>query len=45
MGCDAAHEEQHAIGIRSFQKRYGVDLKAIARQLTEVYEAEKFPCP
>lgn len=44
-GCDGAHEEQHAIGIRAFQERWGLNLKTIARQLTEVYEAEKFPCP
>src|SRR6266550_7687589 len=40
--CHWHHMEQHDLGIRTFQCRYGIDLKVIARQLTEVYEAEKF---
>ena len=43
--CAGAHGEQHCYGIRSFEQRYGLNLKATARQLTEVYEAERFPCP
>lgn len=43
--CASAHDQQHVIGIREFEQRWGVSLKTIARQLTEIYEAEKFPCP
>ncbi len=43
--CASAHDQQHGIGIREFEQRWGVSLTAIARQLTAVYEAEKFPCP
>jgi len=32
-GCAAAHHEQHAIGIKAFSARWGVDLKKIAEQL------------
>ena len=42
--CTYHHSEQHALGMRSFEKRYGVNLKAIAHALTAQYEAEKFPC-
>ena len=42
--CAAHHALQHDIGIRSFQKRYGVDLKKIAHALTEQYERECEPC-
>lgn len=38
--CHFHHMQQHYLGIRSFQARYGMDLKVIARQLTTVYEAE-----
>lgn len=37
--CHAHHEEQHRIGIRSFQQRYGVDLYAIAADLGRIYQA------
>ena len=43
--CASAHNDQHSVGIRSFEKFWGISLRTIARQLTEVYEAEKFPCP
>lgn len=43
--CHAHHAEQHAVGIRQFEQRHGLSLRTVARQLTEVYEAEKFPCP
>jgi hypothetical protein len=34
------HEEQHRIGIKSFQRKYGVDLVAIAKAHTERFLAE-----
>lgn len=43
--CAHLHALQHTIGIRSFQTRWGVNLKEIAQRLTAAYEAEKFPCP
>lgn len=33
------HEEQHRIGIRSFEKKYGIDLKQIAAELYARYTA------
>lgn len=32
------HTEQHRIGIKSFEAKYGVDLSAIAQQLATQYE-------
>lgn len=43
--CAGAHDQQGVLGIRDFEKHWRVDLKTIARQLTEIYEAEHFPCP
>jgi hypothetical protein len=31
--CDGAHELQHSIGVKSFEKVFGVDLKASAARL------------
>lgn len=36
--CMTHHAEQHRVGIRSFQKKYGIDLKAEAERLAELYE-------
>lgn len=44
-GCASAHDQQGLSGTVAFEQRWGVSLKKIARQLTEIYEAEKFPCP
>ena len=43
--CGHAHALQHETGIRSFQKRWGVDLKEIAHRLTAEYVKECEPCP
>ena len=32
--CEEHHAEQHRIGERAFEKRYGVDLIALAREFT-----------
>lgn len=38
-GCDKHHAEQHRVGIKTFQQRHGLDLKAIAAQLWEEWNA------
>jgi len=38
--CAGAHEEQHRIGIRSFQARWGIDLTAEAARLWAQYQRE-----
>ena len=38
--CRSMHTQQHAIGIKSFQARWGVDLKAEAAELFERYQRE-----
>jgi len=38
--CAAAHDEQHRLGIRSFQKRWDIDLKAEAASLWTRYKRE-----
>jgi len=30
--CAAHHQQSHEIGVRSFEKLYGVDLQELARQ-------------
>ena len=35
--CAGAHDEQHRIGIRAFQKRWGIDLAKIAAGLAPKY--------
>ena len=37
-GCAWAHDEQHRIGIRSFEKRWDIDLKAEAVKLWREYQ-------
>jgi len=39
-GCDAAHDAQHLLVIRSFQARWGIDLKAEAERLYQQYVKE-----
>src|SRR5947208_495541 len=39
--CARAHAEQHRIGIRSFQARWGIDLKAEAERLYQQYVQEQ----
>ena len=39
--CPIHHAEQHRIGIRSFEKNHGVDLKAEAERLAREYEAAR----
>lgn len=36
-GCSRHHEEQHQTGIRSFQTRYGINLRALATELAVQY--------
>ena len=38
--CRWAHERQHWLGIAAFQEYYGVDLWAVARELTEQWLRE-----
>ena len=37
--CHYHHQQQHTIGIRSFQQRHGLDLYAIAADLGRIYRA------
>jgi hypothetical protein len=37
--CWVMHDEQHRLGLRSFEKRWGVDLRKIAEQLYAQYQA------
>lgn len=37
--CPDHHQEQHRIGIQSFQKRHGIDLYFIAADLGRIYQA------
>lgn len=39
--CAGAHDEQHRIGIRSFEQRWGVDLQAEAERLDREYTAQR----
>jgi Putative HNHc nuclease len=38
--CRVHHQEQHDIGIKSFQAKYRLDLKAIAASLWATYQAQ-----
>jgi hypothetical protein len=40
-GCGAAHEEQHAIGIPEFERRYNLDLRKRAQQLAKLYDTTR----
>jgi hypothetical protein len=33
--CRLHHQEQHAVGLRTFEARHGLDLTAVARRLSE----------
>lgn len=33
--CSGHHSERHTIGIRTFERRYGIDLEAEARKIAE----------
>jgi hypothetical protein len=37
-GCDSAHDEQHRIGIRAFEKRWQLNLRNVAEGLAFEYE-------
>lgn len=39
-GCLIAHHQQHLIGLRSFQARWGIDLKTEAERLYQQYVQE-----
>lgn len=39
-GCDGHHDEQHRIGIKGFEKKYNLDLRAIAEALWDTYTTE-----
>ncbi|HEY3428622.1 MAG TPA: putative HNHc nuclease [Acidimicrobiia bacterium] len=39
--CHSHHREQHNIGIKSFPRKYGLDLKAIAADLWDRYQEER----
>lgn len=43
--CHVHHREQHAIGIDSFQRRYSLDLAAIAKQTGIDWLRERDTCP
>ena len=38
--CATHHDERHLIGVRSFQRKYGLDLKAIAADIWSRYPGE-----
>lgn len=38
--CRSHHREQHQIGLRSFERKYGVDLMAHAQHLATVYQSK-----
>lgn len=38
--CRGHHDERHTIGIRTFEKRYGLDLEAEAKKVAERVEAQ-----
>ena len=38
--CRAHHSEQHAVGVRTFSERHGLDLRAEADGLEEVWTRE-----
>jgi hypothetical protein len=40
-GCHAHHAEQHAHGIQTFQRKYGLDLPLIAAAYLALYEARQ----
>lgn len=39
--CDAHHAEQHRVGIKTFQSRHSLDLKAIAAELWATYRSHR----
>lgn len=39
--CRRAHQDQHAYGIKSFQREYAVNLREIAGELWLAYEKER----
>lgn len=39
--CSSHHKEQHQRGIKTFQRDYGLDLKAIAQELWDQYTQER----
>lgn len=41
--CATHHQEQHSIGQRSFEKRHGVNLKALAAYYQGLYEGQSNP--
>lgn len=43
--CHAHHQEQHAIGMATFQRKYGVFLKGYAEVLASRYIADGGPAP
>lgn len=40
-GCRAHHEEQHRIGEPSFERKYGLDMKDLARALVKASPARR----
>ena len=38
--CSRGHAEQHRIGIKSFERRYGVELRRVAQELWDTYTGE-----
>jgi len=43
--CAGAHDEQHHVGIRSFQKRWSVDMETAAHELLGEYLVGAAPSP
>jgi hypothetical protein len=39
-GCDAAHDDQHNLGIPDFERRWNVNLRAEALRLQALYESQ-----
>lgn len=36
--CSSHHKEQHQVGIKTFQSRYGLELRAVAADLWDRYQ-------
>lgn len=43
--CRAHHQEQHKIGVKTFGKKYGFDLKQMAEEYARLYKARNDKAP
>ncbi len=43
-GCAKHHQEQHQMGVKSFEQKYGLNLKVMGREFWERFQEEtRFP--